>query len=400
MLVHDRNDQSDVTEEFPIAPHSAATKLFESTPVEEYLTDPATGLLLGGQFTGEKGFVLFDTKLQRRLDAARKAFAAYQFTLESYSSNMAKMVVKTDGGDDPGTFWLIDMATGKAEDLMSAYPDVDPKDVGPTRMFAYTAADGLPLEGVLTLPAGSTGRNLPLVMMPHGGPFDVYDRVGFDWWAQAFASRGYAVFQPNYRGSGGHGVAFEDKGHGEWGRGMLSDMADGITALAKAGIVDPTRACIVGASYGGYAALAGVTIQHGLYRCAVSYAGVSDVGHAMARDGTDSETAEGRFVEKMFGVKDPYDPALRKISPLRNAGAADAPILLIHGKDDTRVPIVNSLSMKSALELARKPVEMVTLTGEDHFLSREASRVQTLEASVAFVEKYNPAAPPAVAAAR
>jgi dipeptidyl aminopeptidase/acylaminoacyl peptidase len=257
-------------------------------------------------------------------------------------------------------------------------------------MFAYKAADGLELEGVLTLPPGSSGKNLPLVVMPHGGPIGIHDQVGFDWWAQGFASRGYAVFQPNYRGSGGYGAAFREKGYGELGRGMLSDISDGVKALAGAGIVDPKRACIVGASYGGYAALAGVTIQHGLYRCAVAVSGVTDVGAWMGEFGQDQYSPGFRYAQKFFGVSLAKDPALDAISPLKRAQEADAPILLIHGRDDTVVPFVHSLGMSEVLERAGKPVKFVATPGEDHWLSHEATRTQTLEESVAWVEKYNP----------
>jgi dipeptidyl aminopeptidase/acylaminoacyl peptidase len=139
---------------------------------------------------------------------------------------------------------------------------IEPEQVGPISTVAYTAADGLELDGILTLPPGREAKDLPLVMLPHGGPH-AYDEVAFDWWAQAFASRGYAVFQPNFRGSTNRDDAFVRAGYGEWGRKMQSDISDGLQALADKGIVDPKRACIVGASYGGYAALAGVTLQQG-----------------------------------------------------------------------------------------------------------------------------------------
>jgi dipeptidyl aminopeptidase/acylaminoacyl peptidase len=391
VLVTDNDGALDTWEEYALTPGAKATPLFAGVQVQELLHDPTSDLLIGGVLSGGQTAQFFDPRLQHRFDAARKAFANYQIALASFSTDLKRMVIKTDGADDSGTYWLIDMTTGKAEDLMGAYPAIEAKDVGPTRMFAYKAADGLALEGVLTLPPGSDGQALPLVVMPHGGPFDVNDVVGFDWWAQAFAGRGYAVFQPNYRGSSGYGLAFRDKGYGEWGRGMLSDMSDGVAALAKAGIIDPRRACIVGASYGGYAALAGVTIQHGLYRCAVSVSGVSDVGAVMNQMNFNDETAAGRYTQRFFGAKTPFDRAITDISPVRHAGAAEAPILMIHGQDDTRVPLVHSLAMRDALQKAHKTVELVITPGEDHFLSREATRVQTLEASVGWVEKYNPA---------
>src|SRR6202007_2715282 len=135
---------------------------------------------------------------------------------------------------------------------------------------------------------GREAKGLPLVVMPHGGP-EAHDRPGFDWWAQAFASRGYAVFQPNFRGSDGSGDAFRDAGFGQWGRKMQTDISDGVAELARRGIVDPKLVCIVGASYGGYAALAGVTLQHGLYRCAVSYAGVANMDSMQIYDTDDGD---------------------------------------------------------------------------------------------------------------
>jgi dipeptidyl aminopeptidase/acylaminoacyl peptidase len=276
--------------------------------------------------------------------------------------------------------------------LTPARPDIAAGQVGPTRMFAYKGADGTPLEGVLTLPPARTAKALPLVVMPHGGPLYANDEVGFDWWAQAFAAQGYAVLQPNYRGSGGHGLAFVHAGYGEWGRKMLTDMSDGVAALAAQGMIDPRRVCIVGASYGGYAALAGVTLQHGIYRCAVSYAGVADLPALewwdLDRNGDDNEMI--RYWRTAVKGDDRAAPALGAISPARHADAADAPILLIHGKHDTVVPIEQSRKMKGALEGAHKPVELIELPGQDHWLSDEAARIQMLKASVEFVEKNNP----------
>jgi acetyl esterase/lipase len=391
LLVSDTDGQNDFFDEYPIEAGAAPTRLFEGKRIETFLFDPSSRLLIGALEVGGQTGIFFDPKLQRRFEAVKKAFPGYQVSLESWSADLGRLVVKTDGADDSGTYWLVNMATGKADELMSAYPAIGPKDVGPTRIFSYEAADGLPLEGVLTLPPGRPDKALPLVVLPHGGPIGVHDKIGFDWWAQAFASRGYAVFQPNYRGSSGYGAPFREKGMGEWGRRMLTDMSDGVEALARAGVVDKDRVCIVGGSYGGYAALASVILHQGLYRCAVSVAGVSDVSAVMASDGDNGEYPSGRYNQKMYGVKSASDPVLLSISPLRHPEAASAPILLIHGKDDTVVPFVHSLTMNDALTKAGKTSQLVALDSEDHFLSREATRVQTLEASVNWVEKYNPA---------
>jgi dipeptidyl aminopeptidase/acylaminoacyl peptidase len=197
------------------------------------------------------------------------------------------------------------------------------------------------------------------------------------------------VFQPNFRGSTNRTEAFKNAGYGQWGRKMQTDVSDGLAELARQGIVDPKRACIVGASYGGYAALAGVTLQHGLYRCAVAVAGVSDLSDmywTQYRESGDNSMLRRNLVESL-GAQSTF----AEVSPRKHARNADAPILLIHGKDDTVVAYKQSTDMADALRAAGKSVELVTLRAEDHWLSRSATRQQMLEASVAFVQKHNPA---------
>ena len=162
-----------------------------------------------------------------------------------------------------------------------------------------------------------------------------------------------------------------------------------MAALAAKGVIDPARVCIVGASYGGYAALAGVTLQHGVYRCAVAVAGLSELGSRLFEAGGYSEL----FLQREFGQKWAASEALHAVSPLYHADDASAPILLIHGKDDTVVPLTQSEYMQTALIKAHKPVELVTLQGEDHNLARQDTRIQMLKASVSFVEAHNPANP-------
>jgi dipeptidyl aminopeptidase/acylaminoacyl peptidase len=225
-------------------------------------------------------------------------------------------------------------------------------------------------------------------MLPHGGPHS-HDIEEFDWWAQAFASRGYAVFQPNFRGSTNRDLAFELAGHGEWGRKMQSDISDGLAELVRRGIVDPERACIVGASYGGYAALAGVTLQQGLYRCAVSVAGIGDVSMMFRTENTEGGYW-GMLKRSLLEELGPRS-GFGEISPRRFADRADAPILLIHGRNDTVVAFEQSAKMADALKDAGKPHRLVELREEDHWLSRPATRLQMLEEAVAFVAEHNPA---------
>jgi dienelactone hydrolase len=331
---------------------------------------------------------MFDPKSQARIRGAIKAFPNYRATVQSWSDDFGRMIVLTEGGDDPGTYWLIDIGTGKASQLGSTYP-LEGKDVGLVKMIDYKAADGTAMQGVLTLPPGKEAKNLPIVVLPHGGPA-ARDEPVFDWWAQAFASRGYAVFQPNFRGSVGYGQAFRDAGFGEWGRKMQTDISDGVKALADQGIVDPKRACIVGGSYGGYAALAGVTVQQGLYKCAVSYAGITDL-KLFLQDYKEINDPSSRYIKSYLGAKGTGDPVLQQISPIALKDKVDAPVLLIHGKDDTVVPIRQSEVFERELKRAGKSVELIKLDGEDHWLSREPTRTAMLKAAVAFVEKHNPA---------
>jgi dipeptidyl aminopeptidase/acylaminoacyl peptidase len=369
-----------------------STPLFQDVDVDSLIHDPSTHLLVGALTVGEPRAVFFDPALQARYDKIRQAFHGRLLRLASYTSGLDKVIVETEGTGDSGSYWFVDFATMKAHQLGATRPDIKPEDVGPVSVVEYKAADGLAMDGILTLPPGRTPRNLPLVVMPHGGPIGIRDEPGFDPWAQAFASRGYAVFQPNYRGSSGRGPAFRQAGYGEWGRKMLSDMRDGVDVLAARGIVDPKRACIVGGSYGGYAALAGVTLQHGFYRCSVADAAPADLTSFFQweerKHGEVSSLT--RFWRAATGVDKQGAQVLTAISPITFVKTVDAPILLIHGKDDTVVPVEQSEEMEAALKRAGKPVEIVEINGGDHWELHEDARETTMADSVAFVLKLNP----------
>lgn len=317
----------------------------------------------------------------------QKAFPQDDMQLLAWTEDMSKVIVRTSGNGDSGTWYGVDMARLRADIIARERPRIPADKVGRIEVVEYTAADGLAMDGILTLPPGRDPKNLPAVVLPHGGPH-AHDTKSFDWWAQAFAARGYAVFQPNFRGSTNRDEAFRKAAYGEWGRKMQTDKSDGLKALVDRGIVDPARVCIVGASYGGYAALAGVTLQQGLYRCAVAVAPVSDLAD-MYREDTRGARNLATIVASLsdfFGPRENWNA----VSPLRAAARADAPIMLIHGKDDIVVPYAHSTRMANALKSAGKPHELVTLTGEDHWLSRSETRRTMLEAAVRFVEQHNP----------
>ena len=356
--------------------------------------DPdSLGLLGGYKLDGDDlRYTFFDAKGQNSWNAVVKAFEGDRVSLASWSRDRRKVIVLVDSKTEGLAYALVDLDAHKAEFLGSVYKDVEPGAISPVRSIKYKAADGLEITGYLTLPKGREAKNLPLIVLPHGGP-EGRDEPGFDWWSQALASRGYAVLQPNFRGSEGFGWNFVKAGFGEWGKKMQTDLSDGVRDLAKQGIIDPKRVCVVGASYGGYAALAGATLDRGVYRCAVSVAGPADLKKFLTtnlRNNNDTVTASQRYWLRFMGADGVKDPDLVALSPARLADKADIPILLIHGKDDTVVRYDQSQAMADALKKAGKPVNFVTLESEDHWLSRGATRLKMLTETVAFVEKHNP----------
>ena len=357
---------------------------------ESLIHDPATHRLIGQMtLTGdETRYVFFDPADQKIWNALLAAYPGDPVTLVSVSDNHRRFILRVDSAADGPAFALVDLDTRKGEWLGDEYAGLKPQDVSPVRSIAFKARDGLALTGYLTVPRGRPGKNLPLVVLPHGGPAD-RDALGFDWWAQALASRGYAVLQVNYRGSDGYGWSFQSAGFGEWGRKMQTDLSDGVRHLAAEGVIDPTRVCIVGGSYGGYAALAGAALDPGVYRCAASLAGPSDLTKMIDNtrfEGGDGSAAAERYWLRYMGPRE----SLSAISPAAHADKVTIPVLLIHGKDDTVVPYEQSQIMATALGRAGKTVEFVTLKKEDHWLSQGETRLQMLQAVVAFLEKNNP----------
>lgn len=363
-------------------------------PFDGLIRDPATGALIGGvTLVGDDlRYQFYDAKNDSAWKAVQKSFPGDRVSLASWSDDRRKIVVLVDSPTAGPAYALVDLDTKRAGWLGESYAEIGPDDIGEVRPVKYKAADGLEITGYLTLPKGKAAKNLPLIVLPHGGP-EGRDAPGFDWWSQGLASRGYAVLQPNFRGSEGFGPDFVQAGFGEWGKKMQTDLSDGVRYLAKEGLIDPKRVCVVGASYGGYAALAGATIDTGVYRCAVSVAGPSDLKRMLIDNQeryATSNNATMRYWLRFMGADGVRDPDLAAISPAKLAAKADIPVLLIHGKDDTIVPYVQSKLMFEALTKAGKPVQFVTLDGEDHWLSRGASRQRMLAETAAFVEKHNP----------
>jgi dipeptidyl aminopeptidase/acylaminoacyl peptidase len=390
VLVSEDDKQGHGWREF--APDGAGPGGFIPASVnQEPIHDPATGRLIGytGLVGDELHYTFFDPADEKVWKAVVAAFPGDRVDLISWSNDRRRILVEVDSATLGPAFAVIDLATRKASSLGAEYQALKAADIAQVTPLRFKAADGLDLTGYLTLPNGREPKALPLIVFPHGGPA-ARDVPGFDWWAQAMASRGYAVLQVNYRGSDGFGWDFQKAGFGEWGRKMQTDLSDGVRYLAGQGTIDPKRVCIVGGSYGGYAALAGATIEKGVYRCAVAFGGVCDLKRMVAYSKGRSGNSTLRYWTRYMGAKDLGDPVLTKYSPALQAASASAPVLLIHGRDDTVVPLDQSTEMADALKRAGKPVELVVQNHADHWLSLGATRLQMLQATMAFVEKNNP----------
>ncbi|ESQ80565.1 hypothetical protein AEYBE204_04665 [Asticcacaulis sp. YBE204] len=333
-----------------------------------------------------------DPQLKRIAEVCQKAMPGYNVSIYEFAAeDPRKVIIYGESPDDPGTYYYIDFGSKDYVAVGENYPDLPPEWITQKKPISYKATDGLTIHGYLTLPPHRDAKNLPLIVLPHGGPH-ARDTSSFDWEVQLYASRGYAVLQPNFRGSTGYGDDFVEAGYGQWGRKMQTDLSDGVRHLVAQGLVDPKRVAIVGASYGGYAALAGVTLDPGVYNCAVSVAGISDIKSMLDFDTSQSGSSTSPMMlslKRSVGDRKTLD----QISPIKFVDKVTVPVLLIHGKDDIVVDIGQSRKMERALKSAGKDMTFIELKGEDHWSSVEARRLEMSTAIVAFIEKHNPPDP-------
>ncbi len=311
-----------------------------------------------------------------------RAFAN-QHVFVTSSSKDGKLAVVFAGSDvNPGTYFLFDTEGMNASRLQVVRPWVDPASMRPMAPFSIKARDGLELHGFVTKPAGK--GPFPLVVLPHGGPFGIRDTWSYDPQVQLLASRGYAVLQVNFRGSGGYGIDFEEAGYREWGGKIQDDITDATRWAIEQGIAVPDRIGIFGTSFGGYAALMGVVREPKLYRCAIGCGGVYDL-ELLLRSGNAKGSKSGHtYLEKMLGT----DRAeLAAHSPVNNAKAIEVPVLLIHGKNDRRADFAQAKRMKAALDAAGKKFEWVALSHEGHGIFDEETRRDVYERVLEFLDR-------------
>ena len=386
LLVESMEDGEEVWRLLSMKDGAFGPPMVEHGTLDWPMEDRQTYRMIGGIYTDDTAhYVFFDRHLRAQWQSVLDGYGGEEVKFVSASSDFSKMVVLVNGATHGYLYELVDLQTHRATPIGDVYQGIDvPLEV---KRIDYKAADGLDIPAYLTFPRGKPAKNLPLIVLPHGGPA-VRDTADFDWWAQALAAQGYLVLKPNYRGSTTT-LKHTEAGYGEWGRKMQTDLSDGVRYLVKEGMVDPARVCIVGGSYGGYAALAGVTLDPGVYRCAVSIAGISDMKVMLKSEGADASHTQ-RYWERFTGASNLSDPLLDQISPLKHVDTITVPVMLIHGKDDSVVRFEQSTMMYDAMKHAKKDVEMVTLKNEDHWLSRSETRLQMLQSSIAFLRTHNP----------
>ena len=344
------------------------------------IRDPMSNAPIGVYYIGEKmEMQIFDPDWSRRYQVINKALADTTNTIVSTTTDRTLHVISSVSEREPGMFYLYDEPNTAIHPLGMAYNDLEPSQLSPATPINYTARDGTTIPGYLTLPLGSDGKNMPTVILPHGGPHS-RDSMEFDYLAQFLANRGYAVLQPNFRGSWGYGRDFLRAGYEQWGLLMQDDVTDGTHWMINEGIADPSRTCIMGWSYGGYAALMGAAKEPDLYKCAISINGVTDIPR-LVRNAKDyiGGTVMTRHINQE-GAKD--------VSPVHLAEQITAPILLIASEDDTNVEYRHSRDMDKALKRKKVPRRYVKLEDGGHSLEHVESRLIALQEIEKWLDKY------------
>jgi dipeptidyl aminopeptidase/acylaminoacyl peptidase len=326
--------------------------------------------LMGVRYTTDRLHVKwFEPKyalLQARLE---KSFPGHMVNISSMSDDENRFLLRTASDRDPGAYYLYDQAKGSLGLVTTVAPGIDPAKMAPMTPISFTARDGLLIHGYLTLPAGAAGGPLPFVLHPHGGPFGPRDNWGFDPEAQFLANRGYAMLQVNFRGSGGYGSKFLQAGYREWGGKMQDDLTDGVKWAIEKGYADPKRVAIFGASYGGYATLAGLVYTPELYKCGINYVGVSDLVEQTRRKYGEESPEELSFFKQCIG-EDPQ--FLHDHSPVNFVERLRAPLLNAYGENDARVDIAQWVKLKAQLDRFHKDYAFVVARDEGHGFTHAA----------------------------
>lgn len=342
--------------------------------------------------TDRRRAAYFDARVLEMAARAQKTLPGMQIDVFSESWDRRYYLVSTQSDADPGALYRLDAENGHLLKLRAHQPELAGFELGRMRPFTYPARDGVEVPGYVTLPPGKPTKPLPTIVLPHGGP-ESRDEQRFDWLGQFLASRGYLVLQANYRGSGGYGLGWQGEGGYQGWALAMNDIEDGIANLVERGVADPDRICVLGGSYGGYAALMSVIVHPSRYRCAVSIAGVTDQAQ-LVEDA--SRFTNRRLQRDRVGT----DAEVRRAgSPLKRVDEIGVPVLLFHGKNDVNVYAEHSERLAAAMKAAKKDVELVLYDDTEHSLDRSRARIDMLARIGRFLEAHlAKPAPPATPA--
>lgn len=302
------------------------------------------------------------------------------------SDDGTKILVYSYADREPGVYYLFDQVNKKIEELAVVRPKIDPATMAKSTPVTYQARDGLTIHAYLTLPVGREPKNLPFIVNPHGGPFGIRDQWRFSPEVQFLANRGFAVLQPNYRGSGGYGTEFERKGYRQWGRAMQDDLSDGVKWAIEQGIADPKKVVILGASYGGYATMAGLAFTPELYCAGVNYVGVTDL-KIIALSGRDFRGARDWRQSRLGDLYKDADELYDR-SPVNFAQNIRVPVFMAYGRRDPRVTREHGDDMKAALEKHGKTYEFIIEDEEGHGFRKAEKSIEYYRRVEAFLKKH------------
>ena len=313
------------------------------------------------------GTAWFDAELAGIQASVDRAMPGYVNRL-SWSRDRNVVLVDSRSDRTPGSLYLLDRKAGKMEWLFDRRPWIKPAEMAPMKAVTYPARDGLPIPAYLTVPKDSPGKDLPMVVVIHGGPWVSGETWGFDPEAQFLASRGYAVLQPNFRGTTRYGWKHFASSFNQWGLAMQDDIEDGVRWAVAQGIADPKRVCLYGGSYGGYATMMGLAKTPDVYRCGINYVGVTDLSLLMTATWSDNAYSQSvqHTYREMIGDVDRDAARLTATSPVNLADRIKAPVMLVYGGMDARVPIAHGTRMRSALESAGAKPIWIAPEGEGH----------------------------------
>lgn len=359
-------------------------------PVLDQHTSRAVGFRYNDDLSGQ---YLTDPELLEVQTVLENSLEGYRIQLQSWSRDRSKVIVRAEKPGRPVDYYLAALAEGQLSMIGSSNETAATRTLGQVLSVSYPAKDGLDIPAYLTLPEGKTKADgpFPTILLPHGGP-DASDSARYDWWSQAYAAAGYAVLQPNFRGSSRFGAEFREAGFGEFGGKMVTDVLDGLDWMEAQGLAEPGGACVIGASYGGYSALMAPLLDASRVKCAVSVNGVTDPIAQMGRyrqvGGGNSSVIS--YWQQYMGDLFADEAQHASITPAKRVREYRRPVLLIHGDEDTRVRF--GQYQYFIAEAGDQPwLTTHVMRGENHFLGTSEARAAVLRESLSFLAEHHPA---------